>query len=87
VFRTTISFAAGVVVGAFGRDALPKLEEHLPKLKEQCAPLLATALAGARDAAEEAVAHVARTVGSVQDAMAQHPHTCGETTDRVSPAA
>jgi hypothetical protein len=90
VLRTTVSFAAGVVVGALGRDALPKLEEKWPGLKEQFSPLVAAAVAGARDAAGDALANVARnvseTVESVQDVMAQHRDARADATDRVSPA-
>jgi hypothetical protein len=91
VLRTTVSFALGVAVGALGRDALPKLKEKWPGLKDQFSPLVAAAAAGARDAAGDALAHVARsvaeTVESVQDAMAQHRDSRADTSERVSPAA
>jgi len=89
--RTTVAFAAGVVVGAVGRDALPKLREHLPKLKENLAPVVTAAVAGARDAASDAFSHVARnvveTVESVQDAVAKNRESHADATDRVSPVA
>ena len=45
--RSSVCFAAGVAVGALGREALPKLQEKLPQLKEQLAPVLAAAAARA----------------------------------------
>lgn len=62
LLRSTVCFAAGVAVGAFGRDALPALREKLPLLKEQLEPVLVAAVSGARAAATDACGHVARQV-------------------------
>lgn len=91
MLRATVAFAAGVVVGAVGRDALPKLQEHFPKLKENLAPVVAAAVAGARDAAGDAFSHVARnvaeTVETVQDAVAKSRESHADAADGVSPVA
>jgi hypothetical protein len=80
VIRSTMIFAAGVAVGAAGREALPKLKETLgPLVKEKWAPLAAAAVAGAREAVTDACADVARNVGerieTVQDRVAERQGT------------
>lgn len=61
-------FSAGVVVGAVGHNALPKL-------KEKFGPMLAAVIAGAGDGANNVYADLAKTfsekVENVQDAMAE----------------
>jgi hypothetical protein len=89
--RSTVCFAAGVAVGALGREALPKLQEKIPQLKEQLGPVVAAAAAGARDAATDACAQVARqaaeVAGSVQDAMTRASEIHPESTGHSSSAA
>ena len=77
ILRSAACFAAGVALGALGREALPKLQEKFPLLKEQLDPVLAAAVTGARDAAGDACSLVTRqvseVVGSFQEAMARRP--------------
>lgn len=84
LIRSTACFAAGVVVGALGRDALPKLKDRLPELKEQFAPVIAAAVAGARDAAGDACTHV---MESARQTMAASREGASDASDRVAPAA
>ncbi|MFO0953102.1 MAG: hypothetical protein U0835_18505 [Isosphaeraceae bacterium] len=68
VIRSTLIFAAGVAVGAAGRDALPRLKEKFgPQLQESLGPLAAAAAAGVRDAVGDACSDVARNVSQTID--------------------
>lgn len=72
LIRSTMIFAAGVALGAAGREALPKLREALgPLTKETLAPLAAAAVAGARDAMSDACTEVGRRIETVQERVAE----------------
>ena len=72
LIRSTMIFAAGVAVGATGREVLPMLKETLgPMAKDKLAPIAAAAVAGARDALSDACSEVGRRIDTVQERVAE----------------
>jgi hypothetical protein len=76
-----LPFSAGVVVGAAGHAAYPKLKEKYgAQVRDAVGPLVAAAVAGASDACAEAAKTVSERVADVQESMAQHTSRNGNST-------